>query len=62
MGCDPTDYFDFVNYNENETIATRFGSETELVSLITKAHVENRQICSDMILNHNSGDQFESNS
>jgi hypothetical protein len=36
MGYDPTDYFDFGNYNQNGTIETRFGSKTELVNLITK--------------------------
>jgi alpha-amylase len=41
MGYDPTDYFDFGNYNQNGTIETRFGSKTELVNLITKAHTEN---------------------
>jgi alpha-amylase len=30
MGYDPTDYFDFGNYNQNGTIETRFGSKTEL--------------------------------
>jgi alpha-amylase len=43
MGYDPTDYFDFGNYNQNGTIETRFGSKTELVNLITKAHTENIQ-------------------
>jgi alpha-amylase len=28
MGYDPTDYFDFGNYNQNGTIETRFGSKT----------------------------------
>jgi alpha-amylase len=45
MGYDPTDYFDFGNYNQNGTIETRFGSKTELVNLITKAHTENIQVC-----------------
>jgi alpha-amylase len=44
MGYDPTDYFDFGNYNQNGTIETRFGSKTELVNLITKAHTENIQV------------------
>jgi hypothetical protein len=28
-GYDPTDYFDFGNYNQNGTTETRFGSKTE---------------------------------
>jgi hypothetical protein len=57
---DPTDYFDFGNYNQNGTIETRFGSKTELVNLITKAHTENIQVY-DIVLNHNSGGQLENN-
>jgi alpha-amylase len=60
MGYDPTDYFDFGNYNQNGTIETRFGSKTELVNLITKAHTENIQVYADIVLNHNSG-QLENN-
>jgi alpha-amylase len=48
MGYDPTDYFDFGNYNQNGTIETRFGSKTELVNLITKAHTENIQVYADI--------------
>jgi alpha-amylase len=59
MGYDPTDYFDFGNYNQNGTIETRFGSKTELVNLITKAHTENIQVYADIVLNHNSGGQLE---
>jgi alpha-amylase len=61
MGYDPTDYFDFGNYNQNGTIETRFGSRTELESLITKVHAENMQVYADMVLNHNSGGQLENN-
>jgi alpha-amylase len=49
MGYDPTDYFDFGNYNQNGTIETRFGSKTELVNLITKAHTENIQVYADIV-------------
>ncbi len=61
MGYDPTDYFDFGNYNQNGTVETRFGSKTELVSLITKAHQQNIKVFADMVLNHNSGGQLENN-
>jgi alpha-amylase len=56
-----TDYFDFGNYNQNGTTETRFGSKTELVSLISKAHSENIQVYADIVLNHNSGGQLENN-
>jgi alpha-amylase len=42
---------DFGNYNQNGTIETRFGSKTELVNLITKAHTENIQYMQTLSLN-----------
>jgi alpha-amylase len=48
MGYDPTDYFWFWNYNQNGTIETWFGLNTELESLISKVHTENMQVYADM--------------
>ena len=61
MGYDPTDYYDFGNYNQNGSLETRFGSKTELVNLITKAHAENIKVYADIVINHNSGGQSEAN-
>lgn len=61
MGYDPTDYYDFGDYNQNGTTETRFGSRTELESLITQAHNENMQVYADIVINHNSGGQSEYN-
>lgn len=61
MGYDPTDYFDFGDYNQNGSTETRFGSKTELVSLITKAHTENIKVYADIVINHNSGGASEAN-
>ena len=61
MGYDPTDYFDLGEYNQNQTIETRFGSKAELVSLITEAHNQNMLVFADIVLNHNSGGQLETN-
>ena len=61
MGYDPTDYFDLGEYNQNGTIETRFGSKTELTSLISEAHSQNMQVFADIVLNHNSGGQLETN-
>lgn len=61
MGYDPTDYYDFGNFNQNGTIETRFGSKTELTALIDAAHNENMQVYADIVLNHNSGGQSEFN-
>ena len=61
MGYDPTDYFDFGDFNQNGTIETRFGSRTELESLITTSHSQNVKVFADIVLNHNSGGQLEAN-
>jgi alpha-amylase len=45
MGYDPTDYYDFGNFNQNGSVETRFGSRAELEALITQAHTENMQVC-----------------
>ncbi len=61
MGYDPTDYFDLGEYNQNGTVETRFGSKTELTSLINAAHTENMKVYADIVLNHNSGGALENN-
>jgi alpha-amylase len=61
MGYDPTDYFDFGDFNQNGSLETRFGSKTELTSLITNAHAQNIQVYADIVINHNSGGQSEAN-
>lgn len=61
MGYDPTDYFDFGDYNQNGTVETRFGSKTELTNLITAAHNQNMKVYADIVLNHNSGGALENN-
>lgn len=61
MGYDPSDYFDFGNFNQNGTTETRFGSRAELESLITNAHANNLEVIADIVLNHNSGGGQEYN-
>ncbi|MBK6264305.1 alpha-amylase [Marivirga sp. S37H4] len=61
MGYDPTDYFDFGDFNQNGSIETRFGSKTELLSLINTAHNYDIEVYADIVLNHNSGGDLESN-
>ncbi len=61
MGYDPTDYYDFGNYNQNGTVETRFGSKSELQSLINAAHGQNMKVYADIVLNHNSGGALEAN-
>jgi len=61
MGYDPFDYFDFGEYDQMGTIETRFGSTTELNSLIDAAHQNQLSVIADIVLNHNSGGDLESN-
>lgn len=61
MGYDPYDYFDFGQYNQKGTTETRFGSEAELMSLLTNAKAKGFKLIADIILNHNSGGDAEVN-
>ncbi|NAS29664.1 alpha-amylase [Flavobacteriaceae bacterium R38] len=61
MGYDPFDYFDFGNFDQNGSLETRFGSKTELQSLIDTAHSHNISVIADIVINHNSGGASEFN-
>ncbi len=61
MGYDPSDYFDFGNFDQHGTVETRFGSRTELENLIANAHDNNLEVIADIVLNHNSGGGEEYN-
>lgn len=61
MGYDPSDYFDFGEYNQHGTTETRFGSKTELESLISNAHGHDMEVIADIVINHNSGGGLEYN-
>ncbi|MEO7990832.1 MAG: alpha-amylase [Chryseolinea sp.] len=61
MGYDPFDYYDFGSYNQMGSTETRFGSTSELTSLITAAHGKNIQVYADIVINHNSGGASEAN-
>ncbi|TRX59624.1 alpha-amylase [Fulvivirga sp. M361] len=61
MGYDPFDYWDFGDYNQQGSTETRFGSKTELQSLISTAHGFNIDVYADVVINHNSGGDLEWN-
>jgi len=61
MGYDPFDYFDFGEFNQHGTVETRFGSRTELETLISTAHANGINVIADIVLNHNSGGNSETN-
>ena len=59
MGYDPYDYFDFGQFNQKGSTKTRFGSFTELTSLITNAKAKGFKLIADIVINHNSGGDYE---
>ncbi|MGM1056586.1 MAG: alpha-amylase [Bacteroidota bacterium] len=61
MGYDPSDYFDFGEFMQHGTIPTRFGTRSELETLIANAHNNDLEVIADIILNHNSGGGKEFN-
>jgi alpha-amylase len=61
MGYDPFDYFDFGDYDQQGSVETRFGSRSELESLISTAHQYDIEVYADIVLNHNSGGDLENN-
>lgn len=61
MGYDPFDYYDFGEYDQMGSTETRFGSRSELESLISRAHRYNLNVIADIVINHNSGGDKESN-
>ncbi len=61
MGYDPYDYFDLGEYDQKGSVETRFGSKTELINMINKAHAYGLQVFADIVINHNSGGDSEYN-
>ena len=61
MGYDPSDYFDFGEYNQHGSVKTRFGSRAELENLISKAHENGLQVLADIVINHCNGGGEEVN-
>lgn len=61
MGYDPSDYYDFGEFFQHGTTPTRFGTRSELETLISKAHDNNLEVIADIVLNHNSGGGAEYN-
>jgi len=52
MGYGLFDHYDLGNYNQKGTIETRFGSRSELASMITSMHNNGIEVYADIILNH----------
>ena len=59
MGYGLFDHYDLGNYNQKGSTQTRFGSRSELNSMITAMHNNNIKVYADIILNHIYGDEAE---
>jgi alpha-amylase len=55
MGYDPYDLYDFGEYNQKGTVATKWGTKQELKDLVTELHKYNIQVYEDIVLNHLKG-------
>lgn len=61
MGYEPYDYYDLGVYDQKGNVRTRFGTESELRSLISAAHSNNVAMVADIVVNHNNGGDLEYN-
>jgi alpha-amylase len=61
MGYDPYDFYDFGEFDQQGSIETRFGSRSELQSLVQKAHSKDIEVIADIVINHNSGGNSQFN-
>jgi len=59
MGYDPYDYYDLGEFDQKGSVKTWFGSRQELTDLIDTAHRHDMTVLADMVLNHNSGADYE---
>lgn len=55
MGYDPYDHYDFGEYYQKGSIATRFGSRKQLTNAITTFHNLGMQVYADAVLRHMMG-------
>ncbi len=59
MGYGIFDHYDLGNYNQKGATETRFGSRSELTSMISAMHTQGIEVYADIILNHIYGDESE---
>lgn len=61
MGYDVFDHYDLGEYDQQGTVATRFGTSAQLKQLIRSAHTHKLQVLADIVLNHMMGGRKEAN-
>ena len=52
MGYGIFDHYDLGNYNQKGSVETRFGSRSELESMISAMHTNSIEVYADIVLNH----------
>ncbi|MHA1617718.1 MAG: alpha-amylase family glycosyl hydrolase, partial [Promethearchaeota archaeon] len=60
-GYEPFDYYDLGEFNQKGRIRSRYGTRTELESLIQSANNLNIGAVADIVINHNQGGELEYN-
>ena len=59
MGYDIYDQYDFGEYNQKGSVATRFGTRAQLVNAISAFHTNGMQVFADAVMGHmDGGDQY----
>ena len=61
MGYDPYDYYDLGEYDQKGSIPTRFGTKSDLLSLISAAKSYGLHVTADIVINHNAGGDLQWN-
>jgi alpha-amylase len=55
MGYEPFDYYDLGEFDQQGNISTRFGSKSELISLLNNSKSLGLNVMADIVMNHNRG-------
>jgi hypothetical protein len=61
MGYDPFDFYDLGDKDQKATVGTKFGTKDQLLRLIAVAHANGLEVYPDIVLNHMSGGDKDSN-
>jgi len=60
VGYDSYDLFDLGEFDQQGTVATKYGTKDEYISAVKKAHENNIQVITDTVFNHKAhGDELE---
>lgn len=61
MGYDPHDYYDLGSYDQDGSVATRFGTQSDLKAALSAFKSARIETMADVVLNHRSGGKSEAN-